>query len=312
MEQEKKTVSVVVPIFNEQENIRELYNRVSAVFASVTKYDYEIVFFDDGSTDNSVEMIRDLCREDNRVKGVFYARNFGYSKNVFYAMQQAKGNCAILLHADLQNPPEEIPHLLEHWEKGAKIVLGVKNKSRENKFLFFIRSMFYAIMNFVFRAGIIPHATEFELFDESFIQVLRSVHLRHPYLRAIVMEYGWDLQKHYYVQDQRKKGKTKFNLSKYYDFAVCGLVNMSSNLPRWIMGFGVVGILATLVEFFAHFLPKILLPGLAGASDWYLRGIFLFLCINAVLFALVGEYVLSAHKNTQDVPLVIEKQRIDY
>ena len=105
---EKKLVSIVVPVFNEQENLPDVYARVTAVMQQVPSYDYELVFFDDGSTDGSRRLIESLCERDDHVKAVFYARNFGYSKTIFYAVQQAKGDCAVLLHADLQNPPELI------------------------------------------------------------------------------------------------------------------------------------------------------------------------------------------------------------
>ena len=167
----KKIVSVVVPIFNEVQMVDEIYSRVSAVFDKIDNYNYELVFFDDGSTDGTKEAIKKLCNKHNEVKSVFYARNFGYLKSTFYCMQQAKGDCAVILHADLQNPPEVIPELIEKWESGSQVVLGIKNKSHENKLMYTLRTIGYFILINFFGIKMVPHATEFELFDKSFFSI---------------------------------------------------------------------------------------------------------------------------------------------
>ena len=113
----KKLISIVVPNYNEVDTLDELYERTTKVMQTLDKYDYEIVFFDDGSTDGSKKKIEELCNKDKHIKAVFYSKNFGYAKGTFYCFQQAKGDCAIILHADLQNPPEEIPNFVERWEK---------------------------------------------------------------------------------------------------------------------------------------------------------------------------------------------------
>src|SRR5665647_3905968 len=131
-----KTISIVVPSYNEEENVMDLYLRTSAVMRELNGYDYEIIFVDDGSTDKTRNIIEDLCQKDNHIKAIFSSRNFGYSKTIFYGLQQAQGDCAILIHADLQNPPEVIPEFVKQWESGYKIVLGVKSGSKENKILY--------------------------------------------------------------------------------------------------------------------------------------------------------------------------------
>ena len=138
MNNQKKLISVVVPIYNEIAMIDEIIGRIQAVFKTIENYNYEIVFFDDGSTDGTRAAVEKICSECDNVKGVFYTRNFGYLKNTFYCMQQAKGDCAIIVHADLQNPPELIPEFIKKWENGAQVVLGVKNQSKENKFIYFL------------------------------------------------------------------------------------------------------------------------------------------------------------------------------
>lgn len=309
----KKIVSVVVPIFNEICMIDEIYNRISAVFEKLDNYEHEIVFFDDGSTDGTREKIEKLCEDHYEVKSVFYSRNFGYLKNTFYSMQQAQGDCAIIVHADLQNPPELIPEFLEKWEKGAQVVLGVKNQSRENKFVYFLRTVFYFLMIKVFGVKLIPHATEFELFDKSFIDILKRIKTNNPFLRGIVSEYAASVDCVYYTQDARKKGKSKFNLNKYYDFAICGITQYSVCLPRKIIFGSIIALVILLVEFFFGLLSCIgTLDLLSILNSLIIRCIFAVLCIILIVISIIFEYIISIKQNTVEKPLIIEEKRINY
>ncbi len=313
MMNDKKLVSVVVPIYNEISMLNEIYERIAAVFKNQEKYTYEIVFFDDGSTDGTRDAIEKLSAQHDEVKGVFYARNFGYLKNTFYCMQQAKGDCGIIIHADLQNPPELIPDFLEKWEQGAQVVLGVKNKSHENKFIYFLRTVFYWIMIKFFGMKITPHATEFELFDKSFIDVLKQIKIDSPFLRGIVSEYASNIDFIYYTQDARKKGKSKFNLNKYYDFAICGITQYSVSLPRKVIVVCVLAILALLLEFIFALAPNLAHLELVDITNSViLRIILLALCLFIILVCVMFEYIISMMKSTAEKPFVIEEKRINY
>lgn len=310
---EKKLVSIVVPVFNEEQMIDEVYSRTSDVMAKLEKYEYEIVFFDDGSTDSTRTKIEQLCSKDNRVKAVFYNKNFGYSKNIYYCIQQAKGDCAIILHADLQNPPEIIPQFIEKWENGAKTVLGIKNESKENKFMYFMRTVFYWIMNFIFGLKLVPHATEFELFDKEFINILKQSKYPNPFLRGIITEYASEIDKVYYTQDKRHKGKTKFNISKYYDFAINGIVNSSKKLPRRMLIFGIICAIISVVEFLASFVPDLFTGALSdNATAFIIRLVFFALAIMIIFASIISEYIIASVDNSNSKPFVIEQKRINY
>lgn len=309
----KKLVSVVVPIYNEISMINEIYDRIDAVFKKMKNYTYEIVFFDDGSTDGTRDAIEELCSQHNEVKSVFYTRNFGYLKNTFYCMQQAKGDCGIIVHADLQNPPELIPEFLEKWENGTQVVLGVKNKSRENKFVYFLRTVFYFLMINFFGMKIIPHATEFELFDKSFIEVLKKINVNVPFLRGIVSEYASNIDFVYYTQDARKKGKSKFNLNKYYDFAICGITQHSNRLPRKIIVGCIIALIIMLLEFCFIALPNLLgTDVLSIANSVILRCILAAILIAIIVISVIFEYIISIKNNTVEKPFVVEEKRINY
>lgn len=313
MSTDQKMVSVVVPIYNEVGMVEEIYSRVDKVFQTLDNYEYELVFFDDGSTDGTQEAIEKLNLKHETIKGVFYTRNFGYLKNTFYSVQQAKGDCAILLHADLQNPPEVIPQFIEKWEKGAQVVLGVKNQSRENKFMYFLRTVFYFLMIHIFGVKLTPHATEFELFDKRFINVLRKIKTDKPFLRGIISEFAGKTDKVYYTQDARKKGKSKFNFNKYYDFAICGITQYSVCLPRRMIALSAVGIIVSFLEFLIGFLPKIF-NGTATDIGFgiIIRVFILAMLVFFIFVSFMFEYIISAVNNSAEKPLIIEEKRINY
>lgn len=313
MHNDKKHVSVVVPIYNEVSMINEIYDRISAVFKNLERYTYEIVFFDDGSTDGTRDAIERLSSQHSEVKGVFYTRNFGYLRSTFYCMQQAKGDCAVIVHADLQNPPEVIPEFLEKWEKGTQVVLGVKNQSRENKFVYFLRTIFYFVMIKIFGVNMFPHATEFELFDKSFVDILKKIKVNNPFLRGIVTEYASSIDFVYYIQDARKKGKSKFNLNKYYDFAICGITQHSNRFPRKIIFTCVIALVIMLLEFIFVAIPNFFATNMLSITNAIiLRCILAAVLIAIIVVAILFEYVISIKNNIDEKPLVVEEKRINY
>ncbi|MBE6812037.1 MAG: glycosyltransferase family 2 protein [Ruminococcaceae bacterium] len=313
MDDHKKLVSVIVPVYNEVLMIDEIYDRISTVCSNLQNYRYEIVFFDDGSTDGTRDALITLCAEHDEVKSVFYARNFGYLKSTFYCMQQAKGDCAILMHADLQNPPECIPEFIEKWEKGAQVVLGVKNKSRENRFMYFLRTVFYFLMIRFFGVKITPHATEFELFDKSFIAILQKIKVNNPFLRGIVNEYASKIDYVYYTQDARRKGKSKFNISKYYDFAMCGITQYSRVLPRRCITVSLIALIVQIFEFFLVVVPSFgKLPLIELTDSVIIRCVFVALCLLSIVVCVLFEYIITMQNNMVEKPLIVEEQRIRY
>ena len=191
-----KTISILVPTFNEEENIPLVYSHVVSVMEEeLSQYKFELVFVDNASTDESRVLIQALCNKDKRVKAIFNAKNFGYSRSHFYGLTQMTGDAVMLIHADLQNPPELIPKFVEKWEQGAKVIIGIKNKSRENGIVYFIRGIYYKLMKHMSEVEQIEHFTDFELLDQSFIQVLRDIDDPVPYLRGIVSELGFGIDR---------------------------------------------------------------------------------------------------------------------
>src|SRR5450759_4727308 len=138
-------ISIVTPCFNEKENVQELYDRVKHVMSDYA-YDYEHIFIDNASSDNTVEILRGLAAQDGRVKVIINTRNFGHVRSPYHALLQARGNAVIGMASDLQDPPEKIPEFIHKWEEGYKVVIGVKTSSRESGLFYLFRSLYYRVL----------------------------------------------------------------------------------------------------------------------------------------------------------------------
>lgn len=309
-----KTLSILIPTYNEEENIFEAYNRVVNVMEKeLSRLQFEIVFIDNCSQDRSRILISELCEKDSRVKAIFNAKNFGYSRSHFYGLTQMTGDAVMLIHADLQNPPELIPEFVEKWEAGAKVIIGIKKKSRENKIVWFARSIYYKMMKAMSEIEQIEHFTDFELLDKDFIEVLGQIDDPIPYLRGIVSELGFKKEKIYYDQNKREHGKSYANFFKLYDFAMLGITSYSKTMLRAatfvgmaVSGFSFIIAILTLINKLLHWDSF-----QAGAAATAI-GVFFLSGVQLFFIGMLGEYVLSINSRVIKRPLVIEEKRINF
>jgi glycosyltransferase involved in cell wall biosynthesis len=309
-----KTITIVVPTYNEESNVESVYDAILTLFnKKLTSYQYEILFVDNDSQDRTRALIRELAEKDKHVKAIFNARNFGQGRSHFYGLTQAQGDGAVLLHADLQNPPEVILEFVKEWEKGAKVVVGIKDNSRENPILFFLRTCYYKVMAHISDVEQIEHFSDFELLDRDFIKVLRELHDPSPYLRGIVSELGFKMSRVHYNQNKRERGKTKANPRTLYDFAMNGITSYSKSILRLatIVGFGlsIISIIIAIITL----LKKLIYwdsfqVGIASIGV----GVFFLGSIQLFFIGLLGEYILNMNVRILDRPLVIEEERINF
>lgn len=215
-----KKISVLVPCYNEEENVEALSKAIIEELESLDKYDYELVFIDNMSTDTTREKIENLCKENKKIKAIFNAKNFGQFNSPYYGLLQTTGDCTILMCADFQDPVDMIPKFVKEWENGYKIVIGIKNKSKENRIMYFLRSIYYKIIKKISDVEQIEHFTGFGLYDKEFIKILGELHDPTPFLRGIVAELGFARKEIPYTQEKRRSGKTKNNFYKLYDAAM--------------------------------------------------------------------------------------------
>lgn len=188
-----KKISVLIPTYNEQENIVPLVETVETIFLQeLSKYDYEIIFIDNFSKDQTKEKIKFICKKNRKVKAIFNAKNFGQLRSPFYGLCQTTGDCAILLCADFQDPPDMIIDFVTEWEKGYKIVIGIKKKSKENPLMYFLRTCYYKLIKKIADIEHIEQFTGFGLYDKAFLDVMRNLEDPMPYFRGIVAELGFE------------------------------------------------------------------------------------------------------------------------
>ena len=309
-----KTISILVPTFNEEENIPVVYDRVVKIMENeLPQYAFELVFIDNFSVDASRAIIRGLCEKDKRVKAIFNARNFGYSRSHYYGLTQMTGDAVMLVHADLQNPPELIPEFVKHWENGAKVVIGIKNKSKENPILYAIRGIYYKMMKAMSEVEQIEHFTDFELLDKDFIAVLRKIDDPVPYLRGIVSELGFKMERVYYTQNKREHGKSWANFFGLYDFAMLGITSYSKTLLRAATFVGGGLSVACLIVALITFIQKLLdWDHFSGGVAAVTIGVFFLGAVQLFFIGILGEYVLSINSRVIKRPLVIEEERINF
>ena len=240
-----KKISVMIPCYNEEENVRPIYEAVrDELCRSCKQYDFEILFIDNKSQDGTRQILRDICQEDKRVKAIFNCKNFGQFNSPFYGMLQTTGDCTITICADFQDPVELIPTFVHEWEKGYKIVIGRKTQSRENRLVYFLRSCYYKLIRKMSSVDMIEHFTGFGLYDRSFIQTLRQLNDPTPFIRGIVAELGPERKEIEYTQPQRRAGKTHNNWYSLFDAAMLSFTSYTKVGMRMaeFMGFAVAAL----------------------------------------------------------------------
>ena len=309
-----KTISIVVPVYNEQDNIQIAYERIINLFLKeLNHYIYEIIFIDNYSTDNTRMIISDICSKDGNVKAIFNARNFGFIRSSFYGLLQTNGDCTVLIFADMQDPPELICDFVRNWENGYKIVVGIKNKSKENHLMYFIRSFYYKLIKSMADVEHIEQFTGFGLYDKDFIQVLRNLDDPLPYLRGIVAELGYQRKDIYYEQHKRERGKSSFNYLKLYDLAMLGITSYTKVIMRLATIFGFIfSAISFVIALITLVMKLIFWDKYPIGTAAILTGIFLIGSVQVFFIGFLGEYMLNINTRVMKRPLVVEEKRINF
>lgn len=309
----RKVISVVTPCYNEQGNVRELARQVAEVFAGLPQYDYELIFADNCSTDDTLAELRSLAAEDPRVRVIVNARNFGHIRSPFHAYLQAGGDAVVAIVSDLQEPPELIARFLERWEAGYRIVVGVRTGSEERFPMKQLRDCYYRALATVADGDIVRNFTGFGLYDRKFIEILRAIDDPVPYFRGLISEVGFPRATVEYRSRKRSRGMSKNNLYTLYDNAMLGFTN-HSKLPlrlATMTGFG-ASLLCLLVGF-AYLAYKLLYWDRfsLGVAPLVI-GIFFLGSVQLFFLGVVGEYVGAIHTQVLKRPRVIESERINF
>lgn len=308
-----KKISIVTPCYNEEGNVAELISRVKSVFLDLNKYTYEHIFIDNNSTDSTRAILRDAAEKDKNIKLIFNAGNYGHIRSPYYGLLQATGDAVLLIVSDLQDPPELIADFLEKWESGNDIVIGVKNKSKENPLMFLVRKLYYKLVSSVAENELISNFTGFGLYDRKVIDALKRFEDPYPYFRGLISQIGFKKDIVYYTQPKRKSGKTKNNFYTLFDMAMLGFVNNTKVPLRFatLLGFIMSGMSLAVALFYLIYKIIFWDSFSAGVAPLVI-GLFFFSSIQLTFIGIVGEYVGAIYTQTKNRPLVIEKERVNF
>ena len=309
-----KTISIVVPCYNEEENVQAMADALRETFKKeLPAYRYEILFIDNDSKDRTRDIIRKLCAEDKGIKGIFNAKNFGQFNSPYYAMLQTTGDATVLMAADFQDPVEMIPKYVKEWENGYKIVIGIKKSSQENKIMYWLRGCYYKLIKKLSDVEQIEQFTGFGLYDKKFINVMRELDDPTPFLRGIVAELGFKRKEIPYEQPKRRAGKTSNNFYRLYDAAMLSITSYTKvglRLATFIgMTVGCISLIVAVIylilklmfwdNFPAGMAPLLIVTCLLGSMQLFFIG-------------MIGEYIMSINDRVKKRPLVVEDERLNF
>lgn len=311
---EKKLISIVIPTYNEEENVVLIYEAIMKMWKeSLNNYAYEIIFIDNYSTDHTRDLIKRICASDKGVKAIFNTRNFGAFNSPFYGLCQTSGECSVLLCADFQDPIDMIPKFIKEWEAGWKIVCGVKTNSGENKIIYAIRSVYYKMMKKMSDTDWIEQFTGFGLYDKLVIEKLRELKDPIPFLRGIIAELGYTRKELSYTQPKRKYGHSKFNFYRNYDAAMLSFTSYTKVGLRVATFFGFISSVSSILVALIYLVFKLIFwNSFAAGTIPILLGVFVLGSLQLFFIGLLGEYILSINTRLMNRPLVIEEERINF
>ncbi len=307
-----KKISIITPTFNEEKNIEKLCSEISKEMSKLN-YDYEHIVIDNHSNDGTISILKKIATRDNKVKVIINSRNFGHIRSPIYGMLQASGDACILMNSDFQDPIELIPKYIKEWEQGNQIILAQRISSDENFFLNSFKNFFYKFINKISDVPLMRNTTGSGLFTKNIVDQIRKIDDPYPYFRGLLSEISSQIKLIQFHQPKRSGGETKNNFYTLYDIGVLGIVK-HSKLPLRLMTFiGFFTSIVSIITAAVFFFYKILFwdsfeVGIAPL----VIGLFTIASVQIFLLGFIGEYVMTILTHTRKLPLVVEKERINF
>lgn len=311
-----KKISVLIPCYNEIENVEPISQVVTGILESqLPQYDYEVLFIDNASTDGTRDKLEKICAENKKIKAIFNVTNFGQLNSPFYGLCQTSGDCTVAMCCDFQDPPELIPILVKEWEKGHKIVSGIKSSSKEPGVIYFLRTVYYKLIKNMSSVRVIEHFTGFGLYDKTFIALLKELNDPIPFIRGIVAEYGegFNLKEIEYEQPKRRAGKTHNNFYTLYDAAMLSFTSYTKAGLRLATFLGFICSAVSIIVAIIYTIMKITnWHNFSAGTAPLTIGVFIIGGIQLFFIGLIGEYILNINTRVIHRPIVVEEKRINF
>lgn len=311
-----KKISIITPCFNEEDSIIECIKQIKKIFdQDLLNYELEHIFCDNGSSDNTVEILKQIAAKDRRIKIIVNSRNFGVLKNTYNGVLNATGDAAILfMPVDLQDPPELIREFVKYWEKGYQIVYGMRTKRQEGFFYRNIRKVYYRLLSSCTYVEYPPDAGDYQLVDRVVLNAMKQIDDAQPFMRLMTFDCGFRSFGIPYTWQARKKGISHNTLINMISQGLNGFVSFSSLPLRIALFFG--SILSCLSITYAFCVGVMAALGKTSAVG---RGVptvivalFFFSGIQLLFAGILGEYILAIYNQVRRRPLVIEKERVNF
>ena len=309
----RKLVSVVVPVFNEVANVERAYWAIDKVLAGVSdRYDYEIIFTDNHSTDGTFDVITRLAEQDSRIRAVRFTRNFGFHRSVLTGYRMSRGDAAVQIDCDLQDPPSVVLGFLEEWEKGHDLVFGVRRQRSDGQAYQWARRAFYRLLQRVSNDNIGIDSGDFRLLDRSILDQLASMHDASPYVRGLTSAISANQIGVLYDRQPRTAGQSKFPLHRLVKLAIDALLAHSIVPLRLATYTGLVIAILTFLLCIAYVFAKIAFDiempsGFATITVLLLFGI----SLNAIFLGIIGEYIGRICDQVRVRPLTVVERSVN-
>lgn len=304
---EQPLISILVPVYNEEESIGPFYDAVSAVFDTLRKkYNFELLFTDNCSSDRTFQILSDLSGQDSRVRVLRFSRNFGFQRSVLTGYLNSRGEAAIQIDVDLQDPPSLIIEFLKLWDDGCDVVYGIRQSRQEGATISFARRLFYRFIDTMSDYPLPHDAGDFRLVDRRVIEQLKSFEDRSPYLRGSIASLGFNQVGIPYDRNARLTGSSKFRLTDLISLAIDGIVSHSTIPLRLATYCGFVVFVLSMIAGSGFIIGKLFF-GSNWPSGFPTLVLLLLISIglNALFMGILGEYIGRIYKNVRKEPITI-------
>lgn len=309
----RKLISFAVPVFNEEANVRRLYDTVQAVMAPLAeRYRWEYVFTDNHSTDRTFELLTELAAADPAVRVLRFSRNFGYQRSILTGYLHAHGDAVVQLDCDLQDPPELVPQMLRHWEAGHQVVFGVRRRRKEGFGITLMRKAYYRLIHTLSEQELPLDAGDFRLVDRRVVEELRKLDDATPYLRGAIATLGFRQTGFAYDRQAREAGESKFRLRDLVRLGLDGILNHSVVPLQLATYVGVIAaVLAALLV--AVYVVARIVVGQEWPAGFTTLAVLVLVstALNALFFGVMGEYVGRIYKQVKRGPLTVIEYAIN-
>ena len=309
----KKKISVTIPCYNEENSVVEMYERLQKVFSQLPQYDYEIIFVDDCSPDNTWEKISQVCKMNENVKGVHNVTNFGPIRNIFQTMRYGTGDAVFVLMGDLQQPPERLPEFIKYWEQGYKATIATHSNTKDTGIISFCRSLYYKLIDTMSNQKMIPKFSYFGLYDKTIIDLLNDIDDTQPFFPGILVEYCNKIKVIDIPQEESKRGRSGQNFLKKYDQAMTAITSYTKILMRLATFVGMsIGLLAIIFSIIVLVLKLLFWETYPMGTPTIIIGIFFLGAIQLFFMGILGEYVLSINERSMKKPITFADKKINF